>query len=60
MSTSLEKLVKNLAGEGIHKFRHLRSYDNKTHDENEDTKMELLSRKDVYPNRYMDFFFDRF
>ena len=56
MSTSLEKLVKNLAGEGLHKFRHLRSYVNKTHGENEDTKLELLSRKGVYPYRYMDSF----
>ena len=59
MSTSLEKLVKNLAEEGLHKFRHLRSYVNKNHGEYEDIKLELLSRKSVYPYRYMDSF-DRF
>ena len=59
MSTSLEKLVDNLAKEGEHKFQHLRSYIQQSHGENEDIKLELLSRKGVYPYRYMDSF-DRF
>ena len=56
MSTSLEKLVDNLAKEGEHKFQHLCSYIQQSHGENEDIKMKLLSRKGVYPYRYMDSF----
>ena len=56
MSTSLEKLVKNLAGEGLHKFRHLRSYVNKIHCENEDIKLELLSRERRVPLSIHGFF----
>ena len=59
MSTSLEKLVNNLAEECICNFQHLRSHVHQTHGENEDIQLELLSREGVYPYRYTDSF-DRF
>lgn len=46
LSTSLEKLVKNLSKEGEEKFKHL-YYKIKE-------KMNLLMRKEVYPYEYMD------
>ena len=59
LSTSLEKLVNNLAGEGLSKFKHLRTYVEKSQPGNTNMKMKLLSRKGVYPYRYMCSF-DRF
>jgi hypothetical protein len=54
MSTSLDKLSTNLAKEGIHKFPHLQGYVASTHPGNQETKLQLLSRKGVYPYRYMN------
>ena len=49
----------NLAEKDLNKFRHLRSYARASHPGNEMIKMKLLSRKGVYPYRYMNSF-DRF
>lgn len=54
MSTSLDKLSTNLAKEGIHKFPHLKGYVTSIHPENQQTKLQLLRRKGVYPYRYMN------
>jgi len=59
LSTSLEKLVDNLAEKDLDKFHHLRSYISTSRSGNEPMKMKLLSRKGVYPYRYMTTF-DRF
>ncbi|KAK3101531.1 hypothetical protein FSP39_004239 [Pinctada imbricata] len=56
MSTSLQKLVENLAKKGISKFSHLKSYVETTHPENQNIKVQLLTRKGVYPYRYLDSF----
>nr|XP_034322790.1 uncharacterized protein LOC117688689 [Crassostrea gigas] len=56
LSTSLDKLSSNLAKEGLHKFPHLQAYVATTHPRNEQTKLQLLSRKGVYPYRYMNSF----
>lgn len=56
MSTSLDKLSTNLAKEGLHKFPHLQAYVATTHPGNDQTKLQLLSRKGVYPYRYMNSF----
>lgn len=47
MSSSLEKLVENLAKEGSSKFYHMKSYF-------EESKIDLLLRKQVYPYEYFD------
>ena len=49
LSTSLEKLVNNMAGEGLSKFKHLQTYVEKFQPGNTSMKMKLLSRKGVYP-----------
>ncbi|KAK3101500.1 hypothetical protein FSP39_004054 [Pinctada imbricata] len=49
MSASLQKLVENLAKKGISKFPHLKSYVEATHPENQNIKLQLLTRKGVYP-----------
>lgn len=56
MSTSLEKLSINLAKEGLHKFSHLEAYVTSTHPGNKQMKLQLLSRKGVYPYRYINSF----
>lgn len=56
MSTSLEKLSINLAKEGLHKFPHLEAYVTSTHPGNKQMKLQLLSRKGVYPYRYINSF----
>jgi hypothetical protein len=56
MSTSLEKLPTNLAKEGLLRFPHLESYVASTHPGNNQIKLQLLSRKGVYPYRYMNSF----
>lgn len=54
LSTSLEKLVHNLAKEGAEKFKHLRQYTKQKHQRCIREKLELLMRKGVYPYEYMD------
>ena len=54
LSTSLEKLVINLTERDLSKFKHLNAYIKTSHPGNELMKMTLLSRKGVYPYRYMD------
>ncbi|XP_061193783.1 uncharacterized protein LOC133202021 [Saccostrea echinata] len=54
LSTSLEKLVKNLSKEGVEKFKHLHHYIEKQHPGQINEKMNLLMRKGVYPYEYMD------
>ena len=49
LSTSLEKLVLNLAKEGSEKFIHLRHYVEKEHPGFIEEKLKLLMRKGVYP-----------
>lgn len=49
LSTSLDKLSSNLAKEGLHKFPHLQAYVATTHPRNEQTKLQLLSRKVSLP-----------
>ncbi|KAK3103044.1 hypothetical protein FSP39_016008 [Pinctada imbricata] len=56
LSTSLQKLVENLSEEDVSKFSHLHSYVQNSHPGNAKIKMELLSRKGVYPYRYMNSF----
>lgn len=56
LPTSLEKLVNNLAASDLIKFKHLQSYIRNAHPGSEESKLELLSRKGVYPYRYMDSF----
>lgn len=56
LSTSLDKLSSNLAKEGLRKFPHPQAYVATTHPRNEQTKLQLLSRKGVYPYRYMNSF----
>ncbi|XP_061187991.1 uncharacterized protein LOC133196056 [Saccostrea echinata] len=56
LSTSLDKLSANLGKEGIHKFPHVRAYVASSHPGNEQSKLQLLSRKGVYPYRYMNSF----
>ena len=53
LSTSLEKLVLNLAKEGSEKFIHLRHYVEKEHPCFIEEKLKLLMRKGVYPYEYM-------
>ena len=53
LSTSLEKLVLNLAKEGSKKFIHLRHYIEKEHPGFIKEKFKLLTRKGVYPYKYM-------
>lgn len=53
LSSSLEKLVDNLVE------KYLRSYISTSRSENEPIKMKLLSRKGIYPFRYMTTF-DRY
>ena len=53
MNSSLGSLVDNLKQSGIDKFKHLKS------EFNDDNKMELLTRKGVYPYDYLDDF-DKF
>lgn len=47
MSSSLEKLVDNLAQEGSVKFQHMKNYFG-------EEKIQLLLRKQVYPYEYLD------
>jgi hypothetical protein len=54
LSTSLEKLVDNLAEKDLDKFHHLRSYISTSCSGNEPMKMKLLSRKGVYPLQIHD------
>lgn len=54
MSTALDNLSTSLAEEGIQKFPHLKGYVASIHPENQQTKLQLLSRKGVYPYRYMN------
>jgi hypothetical protein len=54
LSTSLEKLVSNLAKEGSEKFTHLQHYIEKEHPGLIEEKLGLLMRKGVYPYEYMD------
>lgn len=59
LSTSLEKLVDNFAEQYLDKFHYLRSYISTSRSENEPMKMKLLSRKGIYPYKYMTTF-DRY
>lgn len=59
LSTSLEKLVNNLAEKDFEKFHHLRSYISMSRSGNEPMQVKRLSREGVYPYRYMNTF-DRF
>ena len=54
LSTSLDKLSANLARDGLHKFSHLQSYVSGVHSEHQRMKLQLLSRKGVYPYRYVN------
>lgn len=54
MSTALDNLSTSLAEEGIQKFPHLKGYVASIHPENQQTKLQLLSRKGVHPYRYMN------
>lgn len=54
LSTSLEKLVSNLATEGSEKFTHLQHYIEKEHPGLIEEKLGLLMRKGVYPYEYME------
>jgi hypothetical protein len=56
LSTSLQNLVDNLSKEGVSKFKHLHRYVQKSHQGNTNMKMQLLSRKGVYPYRYISSF----
>jgi hypothetical protein len=54
LSTSLEKLVLNLAREGSEKFTHLHQYIEKKNPGFIEEKLKLLMCKGVYPYEYMD------
>lgn len=56
LSASLDKLSANLARDGLHKFHHLQSYVSRVHPGNQRMKLQLLSRKGVYPYRYVNSF----
>ena len=53
LSTSLEKLVFNLAKDGSEKSIHLRHYVEKEHPCFIEEKLKILMRKGVYPYEYM-------
>ena len=53
LSTSLDKLVRNLTIHGTDRLNNLRDFINETY-EGCETKLQLLSRKGVYPYSYID------
>lgn len=56
LSTSLGKLIENVAVEWLEKFYHLPSYAEMFHPGKTCKKLSLLSRKGVYPYRYIHSF----
>ncbi len=54
LSTSLEKLAKNLLNRGAENLKLTRNYIDTMHDTDQDEKFELLTRKGVYPYSYVD------
>jgi hypothetical protein len=53
LSTSLDKLVKNLLNRGVDSLKLTQEYIDSKHDGCE-RKFELLTRKGVYPYSYID------
>lgn len=53
LSTSLDKLTRNLVNSGLENFKYTREFIDVEHD-GCDEKFELLTRKGVYPYSYID------
>ncbi len=54
LSTSLDKLSKNLLNRGVENLKLTREYVDTMYDMGQDEKFELLTRKGVYPYSYVD------
>ena len=54
LSTSLDKLTKNLINSGVDNLKLTKHFIDTTHENDQEDKFELLTRKGVYPYGYMD------